>query len=59
YSFQLPESNVPDGDRVNLEERSKHSRVVEKKKMEVHFLGSNYWKIKEEKREEGSRGNNA
>jgi len=43
---------------VNLEERSKHSRVVEKKEMEVRFLGSNYWKIKEEKREEGSRGNN-
>jgi len=43
---------------VNLEERSTHSRIVEKKKMEVRLLGSNYWKIEEEKREEGSRGNN-
>lgn len=43
---------------MNLEERSKHSRVVEKKKMEVYFLGGNHWKIEEEKREEGSRGNN-
>ncbi|GAI30634.1 unnamed protein product [marine sediment metagenome] len=55
---QLPESNGQDGHKVNLEERSKHSRVVEKKKMEVRFLGSNCWKIKEKKREEGSRGNN-
>jgi len=43
---------------VNLEERSKHSRVVEEKKMKVRFLGSNCWKIKEKKREEESRGNN-